>query len=41
MNIIDQVLMGMVVLIGEEGTDWNYYLSWTAYWDKWVWLNRN
>ena len=40
-NIVDQIFIGMIVLIGEKGKDWNYYVSWPPYWQKWGELNRN
>ena len=35
------VILGLVVLVGEEGIDWVYYVRCETYWRKWVEFNRN
>jgi len=41
MNLVDQIFTGVIVLIGEEGVDWEHYLDWPPYWLAWAELNRN
>jgi len=38
---IDHILIGMITIIGYEGEDWNYLVSWPPYWRVWGKLNRN
>jgi len=34
-------LMGLIVLVGQPGIDWQYYVHEELYWRKWVELNMN
>jgi len=34
-------LAGLVMLVGKQGIDWQYYVHEELYWRKWVELNRN
>jgi len=33
--------IGCQVLYGQEGLDWQYYVTCEIYWQKWGELNRN
>ena len=35
------IFLGVCILIGEQGVDWQYYVHESTYWRKWVQLNRN
>lgn len=41
MNLVDQILLGLVVLFGKEHIDFEYYVRCEIYWRKWAWFNRN
>jgi len=36
-----RIIMALCCLIGEQGIDWQYYITYDAYWRKWAGLNRN
>ena len=36
-----EAMMGLCMLIGEQGIDWQYYNLPGVYWRKWAELNRN
>jgi len=36
-----RTIMALCSLIGEQGVDWQYYVTDELYWRKWAELNRN
>ena len=41
MKVEDLILTGLIMLMGEQGIDWRFYVSCPTYWHKWAELNRN
>ena len=39
--INEQEVDRLMVLIGEQGEDWQEYVTCPEYWNVWGWLNRN
>jgi len=37
----EMVFLSLRMLIGKQGVDWQYYITYDAYWRKWAELNRN
>lgn len=39
--LLDLLLLGLRVLMGERGAEWDYYIDCDAYWHIWAYANRN
>ena len=41
LSLEDLIWTGVIVLLGEQGVDWQSYVSCELYWRIWGLLNRN